>query len=123
MEIMTKSIPAAVVLNILSFSTSFYQENYKNRKGKFYSQISADDPRKKIVSEKLRPVIRVLLIKARDDATGEMITYYSYERHIGRIHRIVIEDYSLQQWNAISHQFTTLREVTRYRMPDKHIIE
>ena len=34
-----KTFPTDIVRHILSFSSIYYKENYKNRKGKFYKQI------------------------------------------------------------------------------------
>jgi len=109
-------LPVSAILHVLSFSRTYYKDGaLKNRGGKFVSQIK--DDRKSAISEKLRPVIRV---PNSDWLNGKRIIYYTYERHIGKIHRLCVDDHNYA--GSVLLEFTTVREVARKHVPDRHFI-
>jgi hypothetical protein len=80
-----KLLPLDIVYHILSFSATFYKENYKNRKGLFYKQI-VDSVRTPISS--VHVPIKRRCIKER--FTGHR-TYF-YERLLGGKFVLYVED-------------------------------
>jgi hypothetical protein len=52
------NLPIELVLHILSFSNTYIKEgDFINRNGKFIKRISKNDPRKEIISKKLKKVV------------------------------------------------------------------
>lgn len=87
-----KTFPTDIVRHILSFSSIYYKENYKNRKGKFYKQI--EESRKNAISNVYVP-IKCRCIKER--FTGHR-TYF-YEKMLGGKHILYVEDNHSDPWS------------------------
>jgi hypothetical protein len=80
-----KHLPSDLVSHVLSFSPTYYKENYKNRKGKFYKQI--EKSRKTPISNVYAPVKRRCI---RERFTHHQ-TYF-YERLLGGKYILYVED-------------------------------
>jgi len=88
------NLPIELVLHILSFSDTYIKEgDFINRNGKFIKRISNNDPRKEIISNKLKKVV-----------TEEYGYDYFYkrpifisERQLGVTRRLTVrEDFKLE---------------------------
>jgi hypothetical protein len=74
-----------VVSQVLSFSSTYYKENYKNRNGKFYKQI--EESRKTPIANVYVPIKRRCI---KERFSGHR-TYF-YERLLGRKYILYVED-------------------------------
>jgi hypothetical protein len=108
MDSKLSSLPICLVLSILSFCDVYYKEgDFTNRNGKFVQKISENDPRKKIISEKLRPVVVTISYRS-----SRFIPFYYCERFIGTHWRLVVtED---REYDCIKIVFTRLSHLTCY---------
>lgn len=86
-------LPFDIVDHILSFSSTFYKEHYKNRRGKFYKQI--EEFRKSPILNVYSP-IKLRCIKER---FTDYRTYF-WERFLGGKYILYIEDLSSLLYDA-----------------------
>lgn len=80
-----KVLPPDAVAQVLSFSPTYYKENYKNRNGKFYKQI--EESRKTPIANVYAPIKRRCI---KERFTGHR-TYF-YERFLGGKYVLYVED-------------------------------
>jgi hypothetical protein len=114
-----KVLPLDIVENVLGFSQTYYKENYKNRKGKFYKQI--EESRKEALSKIYVP-IKHRCIKERftEDRTyfyerflgGKYILYVRYEPP--HVNSDMDDDYEEVQENPELCHFTGFCRVSYY---------
>jgi len=111
------SLPLDIVHNILTFSQTYYKENYKNRNGVFYKQI--EESIKTAISNIYVPIKRRCI---KERFTGDR-TYY-YERFLGGKYILYIryepphvdddDDYEEVQENPERCYFTGFCRVSNY---------
>ena len=80
-----KVLPPDAVSQVLSFSPTYYKENYKNRGGKFYKQI--EESRKTPIANVYAPI--------KHRCIKERFTHhrtYFYERFLGGKYVLYVED-------------------------------
>ena len=80
-----KVLPFDIVNHLLSFSPTYYKENYKNRNGKFYKQI--EESRKTPIANVYVPIKRRTIKERFTDHR----TYF-YERFLGGKYVLYVED-------------------------------
>jgi len=90
------NLPQELVENILTFSTTYYKENYKNRNGQFYKQI--EEARKIPLANVYVPIIRYY---SKNRHTSEKTFYH--ERKLGKYVLCVKDFHNHDYFDDIDH--------------------
>jgi len=91
-----KLLPFDIVEYILTFSPTYYKENYKNRKGKFYKQI--EQSRKEAITNVYVPIKRRCYMEGFNGYTTIFWT-----RFLGGKYILYVEDTS--DWESENYEY------------------